>query len=153
MKHTVHAIRSVWIVGMAAICLLSGTVLCAAEPEQGAMFSQQPKDNPKQIAGHEYPATVIIGKEFGKTRRVKIAVAPHKAPDSCWIQAAIFVGSGRQTRTVYVGPDKPTQEKYTLLLLKYLKGKDVLKEGMVLIDNLEKEGFEAVDSIEVERTE
>jgi len=153
MNQTSHAIRPVWIVGMATICLLFGSALFAAEPEKGAMLSRDPRDNPKTIRGHEYPATVIIGAEFSETHRVKIAAKPHKAPDSCWIQSASFIGPGKETSTVYLGMDKPMREKYTLLLLRYEKEKRVRKEGMVPIDDLEKEGFKKIDSIEVERTE
>ena len=139
----------------AAVCMVPAGGLLAAEAEATATFSREKGDNPHPNRGHEYSATVVIPKEFARAHNVKVAVNPQKTLDRCWIQSATFVGAGKQTRTVFVGTKPLVQEKYNLLLLAYPRAKadEVPKEGPVLIEDLEKKGFEKIDEIEVERVQ
>jgi hypothetical protein len=151
MRRPTRIICSAIAAASAMSWLLLSTSLSAAEPEKEAIFSTDKGDNARKTEGHEYSVTVVIGKEFAKKFGVKVAVKPEKSSDDCWLQAAAFAGSGKDTGTIYIGMDVPTHEKFTLLLLKYEKGKKISREGSIAVDQLESRGFEIIDKIQVER--
>jgi hypothetical protein len=151
MKRLMQVICLTIIAALAISLPLPGAEPKAAESEKAAVFSTDEGDNPRKTDGHEYSVTVVVGSEFAKKYGLKIAVKPERVPDSCWLQTASFTGSGKDSSIIFLGLGVVTHEKFTLLLLKYEKGRNIPSEGQIAVDRLENQGFEIVDKIQVER--